>query len=91
MNSQYLPKKGHDKYFSVPVLDRLVSISAGLVPEPALCPGTGAADRSQETLYLCKKIVSGPLRAVLFSRSPLGGRADPTEVFTCLYSKLYQR
>jgi hypothetical protein len=28
----------------------LVSISAGLVLEPALCPGAGAAERSQETL-----------------------------------------
>jgi hypothetical protein len=35
----------------VPVLDYLVSISAGLVPEPALCLGAGAAERSQETLY----------------------------------------
>ena len=35
----------------MPVLDRLVSISAGLVPGPALCPGAGAAERSQETLY----------------------------------------
>jgi hypothetical protein len=48
---QYRPKKGHDEYFSVPVLDFLVSVSAGLVPEPALCPGAGAAERSQETLY----------------------------------------
>ena len=39
----------------MPVLDRLVSISAGLVPEPALCPGAGAADRSQETLYIKKR------------------------------------
>jgi hypothetical protein len=35
----------------VPVLDQLVSVIAGLVPEPALCPGAGAAERSQETLY----------------------------------------
>jgi hypothetical protein len=35
--SQYRPKKGHDEYISVPVLDHLVSISAGLVPGPALC------------------------------------------------------
>jgi hypothetical protein len=35
----------------VPVLDHLVWISAGLVPEPALCPGAGVAERSQETLY----------------------------------------
>jgi hypothetical protein len=48
--SQYRPKKGHDEYFSVPVLDHLVSISVGLVPEPALCSGAGAAERSQETL-----------------------------------------
>jgi hypothetical protein len=48
---QYRPKKGHDEYFSVPVSDHLVSVSAGLVPEPALCPGAGAAERSQETLY----------------------------------------
>jgi hypothetical protein len=40
---QYRPKKVNDEYFSVPVLDRLVSISAGLVSEPALCPGAGAA------------------------------------------------
>ena len=52
--TQYRPKKGHDEYFSVPVLDRLVSISAGLVPGPALCPGAGAAERSQETLYVKK-------------------------------------
>ena len=49
---QYRPKIGHDEYFSLPVLDRLVSISTGLVPEPALCPGAGAAERSQETLYM---------------------------------------
>ena len=48
--SKYRPKKGHDEYFSVPVLDRFVSISTGLVPEPALCPGAGAAERFQETL-----------------------------------------
>jgi hypothetical protein len=35
----------------VPVLDQLVSVSGDLVPEPALCPGAGAAERSQETLY----------------------------------------
>jgi hypothetical protein len=46
------PKKVHDEYFFVPVLDHLVSVSAGLVPEPALCPGAGAAERSQETLYV---------------------------------------
>ena len=50
--SQYRPNKGHDEYFSVPVLDRLVSIITGLVPVPALCPGAGAAERSQETLYI---------------------------------------
>ncbi len=33
---------------------------------------------------LCIKILPGQLWAVLFSRSPLGGRTDPTEVFTCL-------
>jgi hypothetical protein len=34
-------------------MDGLVSISTGLVPEPALClgAGAGAAERSQETLY----------------------------------------
>jgi hypothetical protein len=32
------------------VLDYLVWVSAGLVPEPELCPGAGAAERSQETL-----------------------------------------
>ena len=46
----------------MPVLDRLVSISTGLVPEPALCPDTGAAERSQETLYeLEKKFISSTL------------------------------
>ena len=35
----------------MPVLDHLVSISAGIVPEPALCPGAGFAERSQETLH----------------------------------------
>jgi hypothetical protein len=39
---QNRPKKGLDEYFSVPVLDNLVSVSDGLVPEPALCPGAGA-------------------------------------------------
>jgi hypothetical protein len=34
----------------VPVLDHLVSISVGFVPEPELCPGAGATERSQETL-----------------------------------------
>jgi hypothetical protein len=48
---QYRPKKGHNEYFYVPVSDQLVSVSAGLVPGPALCPGAGAAERSQETLY----------------------------------------
>jgi hypothetical protein len=52
MTSQYRPKKGHDEYFSVPVFDHLVSFSAGLVPEPALCPGAGTAERSQETLFM---------------------------------------
>jgi hypothetical protein len=50
LTSQYRPKKGHNEYFSVPVLVQLVSISVGLVPEPALCPGAGAAESSQETL-----------------------------------------
>ncbi len=45
--SQYRPKRGHDELFSVPVLDRLVSISTRIVPEPALCPGDSAAERSQ--------------------------------------------
>jgi hypothetical protein len=40
--------------FFLPVLDHLVSISAGLVPVPALCPGAGAAERSQKTLYVKK-------------------------------------
>jgi hypothetical protein len=31
----------------VPVSDHLVSISVGLVAEPALCPGAGDAERSQ--------------------------------------------
>jgi hypothetical protein len=51
---QYRPKKGNDEFFSVPVLNRLVSISAGLVPELALCPGVGDAERLQETLSLLK-------------------------------------
>jgi hypothetical protein len=50
--SQYQHKKGHDEYFSVPVLDHLVSISAGLVPQPAFF--LGAAERSQEKLYYKK-------------------------------------
>jgi hypothetical protein len=49
--SPYRPNKGHDKHFSVPVLDQSVSISASLVPGPALCPGACAADRPQEILY----------------------------------------
>jgi hypothetical protein len=52
MTSQYRPKKGHDEYFYVLVLGHLVSISAGLLAEPALCPCAGAAERSQETLFL---------------------------------------
>jgi hypothetical protein len=36
----------------VPVLDHLVFISLGLVPEPVLYPGAGAEDRSQETLLV---------------------------------------
>ena len=35
----------------MPVLYHAVSISAGLVPGPALCPGAGAAERPQEILY----------------------------------------
>jgi hypothetical protein len=31
-----------------------------------------------------KQILSGPLRAVLFSRDSLGGRTNPTEVFACI-------
>jgi hypothetical protein len=38
--------------FFRPVLDQSVSISAAFVPEPTLCPGAGAAERSQETLYV---------------------------------------
>jgi hypothetical protein len=49
--NQYRPNKGHDEYFSVPVLDHLVSISVSLVPGPGICPGAGAAERPQETLY----------------------------------------
>jgi hypothetical protein len=41
----------------VPVLDHLVSISAGFVPAPELYPGAGAAERSQETLYSRSKFV----------------------------------
>jgi hypothetical protein len=29
----------------------MVSVSAGLAPEPVLCSGAGVAERSQETLY----------------------------------------
>ena len=36
----------------MPVLDQSVSISAGLVPGPALCPGADAAERPQEMLYI---------------------------------------
>ena len=39
----------------MPVLDRLVSISTGLVSEPALCLGAGAAEISQETLYVYER------------------------------------
>ena len=42
----------------MPVLDHLVSISAGLVSEPALCPGAGVTERSQETLYEKKFILN---------------------------------
>jgi hypothetical protein len=42
----------------VPVLDRLVSISTYHVPGPALCPGAGAAERSQETLYTHFDLIS---------------------------------
>ena len=42
----------------MPVFDRFVSISTGLVPEPALCPDAGAAERSQGTQYV-NKINSG--------------------------------
>jgi hypothetical protein len=42
----------------VPVLDHLVSISADLVPESALCPGADAAESSQETLYMTIYLIS---------------------------------
>jgi hypothetical protein len=32
-------------------IDWCISVSASLVPGLALCPGTGAAERLQETLY----------------------------------------
>jgi hypothetical protein len=48
---QYRHRKVLIMTFFRPLLDHLVSISAGLVPAPALCPGAGAAERSQETLY----------------------------------------
>jgi hypothetical protein len=37
-------------------IDWSISASASLVPGPALCPGAGAAERSQETLYIEKFI-----------------------------------
>jgi len=49
--SSHRPNKGYDRDFAKPVLDQLVSISAYLVPGPALCPGDGAAERPQEILY----------------------------------------
>jgi hypothetical protein len=47
----YYLKLSHDKSVDVLVLDYSVSISASLVPGPALCPGAGAAERPQEILY----------------------------------------
>ena len=39
----------------MPELDRLVSIRIGLVSELALCLGSGAAEISQETLYVYER------------------------------------
>jgi hypothetical protein len=51
--------KGHDKHFTVPVLDQSVSISAGLLLGSALCQDAGAAERPQEILYpIVKKFTS---------------------------------
>jgi hypothetical protein len=50
--SPYWPNKDHDKDFDVPVLDQPVSINAGPVSGPALCPDAGATERPQEKLYL---------------------------------------
>jgi hypothetical protein len=48
-------------------LDHFVSISAGLVPVPELCPGASAAERSQETLYLNLSSNENILKEILFA------------------------
>jgi hypothetical protein len=37
--------------FIKPVWAGILSVSTGLVPGPALCPGAGAVERPQEILY----------------------------------------
>jgi hypothetical protein len=54
--SPYRSNNGHSKHFALPVLDQLVSISAGLVPGPALCPGVDAAEKPQEIMYTVNPI-----------------------------------
>jgi hypothetical protein len=54
---QYRSNKGHYKHLTVSVLDQPVSISDGLFPGPALCPGTSAAERPLKILYLKKQIL----------------------------------
>jgi hypothetical protein len=56
--SPYRPNKDHYKHFTVPVLDQPVSISAGLVPRPVLCPDASAAKRPQEILYILNRVIS---------------------------------
>ena len=50
----------------MPVLNRLVSISTGLVPEPALCLDASAAERSQETPYVKRIRTCKHLKFILF-------------------------
>jgi hypothetical protein len=48
--------------FIRPVWAGHLEFSAGLVPEPALCPGAGAAERPQEILYV---LLYGPLEGCI--------------------------
>ena len=81
--SQYRPKKGNDEYFSVSVLDRLISITTGLVPEPALCLVAGAAERSQETLKIER------MRLCLFRFFFKGNRIEACWIFYLCYSVFF--
>jgi hypothetical protein len=76
--SQYQPNKGHEKHFTVPVKDQSVSISAGLVPGPTLCPVT--AERPQETLYLM--IIITPRNGQERSKTITGWRRNKNAIFT---------